>query len=88
MSFLSEPWYDPCHVRLQTFLCSSCPVSLGLFGVMPASLRDRLSSCPQLVCCHFFFVLHIAFTCNRARKLILFHAGSTAMKSVVTNTWD
>lgn len=88
MSFLSEPWYDPCRMRLETSLCSSCPASLAVFGVMPASLWDRPSSCPQLVCCHIFFLLHVAFTPNRARKLILFHAGSTAMKYVVINAWD
>lgn len=74
--------------RLEFSLSCSCPAALGFLGVMPPSLRDRLSSYPKFTCCHFYFFFRYVWPSNRAKKLILFHAGSTAMKSAVTSTWD
>lgn len=81
MSIRSEPWLETSLCSSRRWLCSS----LAVFGVMPASLRDKPSSCPQLVCCHIF-PLHVASTSNRTGELILFHTSSTAMKSVIINT--
>lgn len=49
---MAECRYGPCHMRLETPICSSCP--LALLGIIPPSLVDRSLSIPNFLTATFF----------------------------------